>query len=121
MHDMEDILFFETVRKVNMRNYRSKPKKGIYDFREGGYKTFNNPEQSRSGNNAMKQEENDQYCKDRYIFVSLTSLVSSQSINLKTSAHDFSKYPVLRYYAAGSVSLQVAISVVLSVASLTIF
>jgi hypothetical protein len=44
MHSMDDILFFETVKKVNMRNYRNRAKKGIYDFKQGGFKAFNNPE-----------------------------------------------------------------------------
>lgn len=81
-----------------MFNYRNAPKKGIYDITEGGAKTFNNPDQDVQASNSMKQEQNDQFCKDRYIFATFTSLEADQSMKVKAAAKSFQSYPVLPTY-----------------------
>jgi hypothetical protein len=107
MHDMNDILFLEKVRNLNMDGVRDRPRKGIYNLNTGGIKAFNNPTQTESGINGMTEFEKDDFCKDRYIFVTLTSLSGEQSLDVKMSANVFSKYPVVRGFFGSASSLQV--------------
>ena len=107
MHEMADIIFLEKVRNLNMDGVRDRPRKGIFNMNTAGVKAFNNPAQTSGGINGMLEFERDDYCKDRYIFVTLTSLTGSQSLDLKMSANTFSKYPVVRTVYGSANYLQV--------------
>mgnify|MGYP000963177360 CR=1 FL=1 len=74
MHDMDDILFMEKTTDIDTSALRNRPRKWIYSDSKKGWKAFNNPVQSPLGNNAMREYEDDKFCKDRYMFVTFTAL-----------------------------------------------
>lgn len=76
----------EKKQGLNMQVYRNHPRKGIYDLSVKGFKAFNNAQQTETGQNAMKEQANDDFCKERYIFVSLTALENNQNINLRAES-----------------------------------
>ena len=77
MHSMSDVLFLEQDKKLDMDDYREIPRKGVYSSEQKGFKTFNNPTQTSHGENAMKEKASDEFCKDRYLFATFTSLGSN--------------------------------------------
>ena len=109
MHEMADIIYFEKEMNFNMDGVRKRPRKGIFNMKTAGFKAFNNPNQTPHGINGMLEFERDDYCKDRYIFVTLTSLSSSQSLDLTMKTENFSKYPMVRTVKGSASLLQVSL------------
>ena len=99
---MDDILFLEATTTLSTTALRNKPRKFIYSNTDMGWRAFNNHEQTPLGNNGLKEFEDDDTCKDRYMFVTFTALEDQQSIDFKTSSKDFSRYPVLAEFMAGA-------------------
>ena len=102
MHDMDDILFMEKTTTISTEGLRNRPRKWIYSNSKVGWRAFNNPDQTPSGNNAMKEHEDDDNCKDRYMFVTLTSLEDNQSLDFKATSKSFAAYPALAEFMSGA-------------------
>ena len=117
MHDMDDIIFLDESTTISTYALRSRPRKWIYSNSKLGWKAFNNQDQTSTGNNAMKEMEDDDTCKDRYMFVTLTSLKDQQNINFKASSKPFAKYPILSAFMSGAQrTTQLALSVLSGIA-----
>ena len=102
MHDMDDIMFMEEVTEFSTDVLRNRPRKWIYSDTKMGYKAFNNAEQTPTGMNALKEKENDEFCKDRYMFVTVTSLADQQSFDFKATSKSFAEYPILAEFMSGA-------------------
>lgn len=103
MHDQASFAAME--RSFDMRAVRHKPRKGIYDNVEGGYKAFNNPVQTSAGNNAVKQDEDDPDATLRMVFVTVTAVRNNTSLDLKFRAKPWTPTPVISQLKAGAARL----------------
>lgn len=83
------------VHQENFDSYRKMFKKSLYNIEVGGFKAYNNAEQTSNGQNGYKKEESDSFCKPRYQMVSVTALEEGASIDMVFSANDFMPYPNL--------------------------
>ena len=66
-----------------MTDVKNKPRKGIYNNEDQGYKSFNNAMQKESGMNAYKQEEEDSDCALRIMYVSVTAVEDNSTLDMK--------------------------------------
>lgn len=93
MHDQASFAAME--QSFDMTAVRHKPRKGIYDNVEGGYKAFNNAVQSHDGTNAIKQDRDDPDDTLRMVFVTVTAVRNNTSLDLKFRAKQWKEAPLL--------------------------
>ena len=62
--------------------YRQLPRKGVFKDESYSFKVFNNKEQVPKGDNSFKQLKTDPNCKDRFVFVTVTSLQDQSDIDV---------------------------------------
>lgn len=118
MHKMDSIIYLEKKYQLNTVPMRNRPRRGFYLTTKGGWNMFNNPEQSEDGSNAMKEEEKDPDCQDRFIFTTFTALKDNLNAQVTIDAKAFSKYPEVEFATFGGANaLKIGVVVLASLSA----